>query len=170
MGFSYFIIMAKEIILTQGKVAIVDDDMFDYLNQWKWFANLQGKNFYARTNIPNKKGKRGSMLMHRLILNILNSKLQVDHLNHFTLDNRICNIRICSQSDNLKNRKISINNSSGYKGVIHIKRNNKFYAKINVNKKSIYLGLFTNPIDAARAYNDAALKYHGEFANINKID
>jgi hypothetical protein len=162
--------MAKEIILTQGKVAIVDDDMYDYLNQWKWFANLQGKKFYARTNIPNKKGKRGSMLMHRLILNMLNSKLQVDHLNHYTLDNRKCNIRICTQSDNLKNRIINKNNSTGYKGVVYNKSNKKFIAKIGVNKNIIYIGCFIDPKDAAKAYNAAALKYHGEFANLNKID
>jgi len=160
----------KEIQLTQGKVAIVDDEDFEYLNQFKWFANLQGKKFYARTNIPNKKGKRGSMLMHRLILNMLNSKLQVDHLNHYTLDNRKCNIRICTQSDNLKNRMINKNNSTGYKGVVYNKSNKKFIAKIGVNKNIIYIGVFIDPIDAALAYNAAALKYHGEFANINKID
>jgi len=160
----------KEIQLTQGKVAIVDDEDYEYLNQFKWFANLQGKKFYARTNIPNKKGKRGSMLMHRLILNMLNSKLQVDHLNHYTLDNRKCNIRICTQSDNLKNRMINKNNSTGYKGVVYNKSNKKFIAKIGVNKNIIYIGVFIDPIDAALAYNAAALKYHGEFANINKID
>jgi hypothetical protein len=162
--------MAKEIKLTKGQFAIVDDDLFEYLNQFKWFANLQGKKFYARTNIPNKKGKRGSMLMHRLILNMLNSKLQVDHLNHLTLDNRKCNLRICTQSENLQNCNKYNNNTSGYKGVTYNKINKKWQASIGVNKAKIYIGSFIDPIDAARAYNEAALKYHGEFAHINKID
>ena len=162
--------MAKEIQLTQGKVALVDDDMFEYLMQWKWFANNQCGKFYARANIPKKNGKRGSMLMHRLILNILNSKLQIDHLNHITLDNRKCNLRVCTQSENLQNCNIYNNNTSGFKGVTYNKINKKWVASIGVNKGKIYLGSFTDPIDAARAYNAAAIKYHGEFANLNKID
>jgi len=160
----------KEIQLTQGKVAIVDDDDFEYLNQWKWFANNQCGKFYARTNIPNKNGKRGSILMHRLILKILKSKLQVDHLNHITLDNRKCNIRVCTQSENLQNCNKYNNNTSGYKGVNYNKINKKWQASIGVNKAKIYIGSYINPIDAAKAYNEAAIKYHGEFANLNKID
>ena len=160
----------KEIQLTQGKVALVDDDMYEYLNQWKWFANNQCGKFYARTNIPNKNGKRGSMLMHRLILNILNSKLQIDHLNHITLDNRKCNLRVCTQSENLQNCNIYNNNTSGFKGVTYNKTNKKWQASIGVNKAKLYIGSFTDLKEAARAYNNAAQKYHGEFANLNKID
>lgn len=160
----------KEIQLTQGKVALVDDDMFDYLNQWKWFANLQNGKFYARTNIPKINGKRSSLLMHRLILNLHNTKLQVDHLNHSTLDNRKCNLRACTQSENLQNCNIYSNNKSGYKGVSYSKTNKKWQVSIGVNKDKVYLGCFINLKDAARAYNAAAVKYHGEFANLNKID
>ncbi len=160
----------KEIQLTQGKVALVDDEDYDYLNQWKWFANLQNGKFYARRNIPKISGKRGSLLMHRLILNMLNPKMQVDHLNHFTLDNRKCNLRICTDAENKRNREMNKNNLSGYKGISFDKRVNKYHSSISINKKRFFLGSYIDPIDAARAYNEAALKYHGEFAHINKID
>ena len=159
----------KEIQLTQGKVALVDNEDYDYLMQWKWFAHNQCGKFYARTNIPNKNGKRGSMLMHRLILNILNSKLQIDHLNHITLDNRKCNLRVCTQSENLQNCNIYNNNTSGYKGVTYNKTNKKWQASISVNKDRLYIGSFNNIKDAARAYNAAAIKLHGEFAKLNEI-
>jgi hypothetical protein len=70
----------------------------------------------------------------------------------------------------MRNCKISINNTSGFKGVSFVKKNNTYKSAIKLNKKTIYLGYYIDPIDAARAYNDAALKYHGEFANLNKID
>jgi hypothetical protein len=108
--------------------------------------------------------------MHRLLSNNNNKSLITDHVNGNTLDNRKSNLRICSFSDNNKNRKISKNNSTGYKGVVYDKRNKKFIAKIGLNKKQIYLGYYIDPIDAARAYNAAAIKYFGEFANLNIID
>ena len=162
--------MAKEIQLTQGKVALVDDEDFEYLNQWKWYVQKWNVGYYAVRNVRNNKKYIGYQSMHRLLSNNNNKSLITDHVNGNTLDNRKSNLRICSFSDNNKNRKISKNNSTGYKGVVYDKRNKKFIAKIGLNKKQIYLGYYIDPIDAARAYNAAALKYHGEFAHLNKID
>lgn len=159
----------KEIQLTQGKVALVDDDTYDYLNQWKWYANNLNGKFYAVRNLRINKKYVKSILMHRFIMST-NKGLVVDHLNGDTLDNRKCNLRNCTHGENLKNQKISIKNTSGYKGVSWNKNHKSYEAKINNNNITIQIGNFKNIIDAARAYNEAAVKYHGEFANLNKID
>jgi hypothetical protein len=162
--------MAKEIILTQGKVAIVDDDDFEYLNQFKWQANQKkSKKFYAWRG-KKIDGKYRMIYLHRFILKLTDKKIFVDHINMNTLDNRKINLRICTQSQNQMNTNKNNRNSLGYKGISYDKRVNKFYAAITLNKKRFNLGGFIDPVDAARAYNKAALKYHGEFANLNKID
>jgi hypothetical protein len=161
--------MAKEIQLTQGIFTIVDDEDFEYLNQWKWFANLQGKKFYARRAITVSKGKQKTIFMHRFIMKP-EKGMVIDHLDGNPLNNQKSNLRICTHADNMRNSKIPINNTSGFKGVSFFKKNNTYMSSIRFNDKKIYLGLFIDPIDAAKAYNAAALKYHGEFANINKID
>jgi hypothetical protein len=161
--------MAKEIQLTQGQVAIVDDDMYDYLNQWKWYANkLKGK-YYAVRNLRLNKKYAGALLMHRVIMNPIKG-LVVDHVNGLTLDNRKENLRICTQADNMKNQKLSTNNKTGFRGVSWHKNKKVFESRIHSNNIRYHLGIYNNSIDAARAYNEAAIKYHGEFANINKID
>ena len=80
------------------------------------------------------------------------------------------NLRICTHGENLRNQKLSISNKTGYKGVYFSKERNKWCALIQVYKVKYHLGSFINLIDAARAYNAAAVKYHGEFAKLNKID
>jgi hypothetical protein len=160
----------KEIQLTQGKVALVDDDMYEYLNQWKWYANKLGNNFYAVRNLRINKKYVCSILMHRLVANN-NSKMHTDHLNGNSLDNRKENLRICNTSENLMNQKKAVNNKSGYKGVGKYDNNkSKFRSTISYNGKSINLGYYKTIKEAAKAYNEAAIKYHGEFANLNKID
>jgi hypothetical protein len=161
--------MAKEIILTQGKVAIVDDDDFEYLNQFNWQATKNGNTFYARRNFTVSNNKQNKIYMHRLILKP-EKNMVIDHLNGDGLDNRKCNLRICTHGENMRNSKIPINNKSGYKGVSLDKNINKFRCRLYVNGQNIHIGYFIDPFDAARAYNAAALKYHGEFAHLNKID
>jgi hypothetical protein len=160
--------MAKEIILTQGKVAIVDDEDFEYLNKWKWHIYKQNRNnYYARTVIHLNK-KRIPVVMHRLLVKC--DGYIIDHISGDGLDNRKCNIRVCNRSENPINRRVNINNLSGYKGVSWFKPEQKWRAQIQYRKIVYHLGCFIDPIDAAIAYNEAALKYHGEFANLNKID
>lgn len=161
--------MAKEIQLTQGKVAIVDDADYDYLNQWKWYANKLKDKYYAVRNLRINKKYVGCLLMHRVIMNPVKGFV-VDHVNGITLDNRKVNLRNCTHADNIKNQKLSISNKTGFRGVSWHKNKKVFESRIRSNKISYYLGCFNNPIDAARAYNEAALKYHGEFAKISKID
>jgi hypothetical protein len=160
--------MAKEIILTQGKVALVDDEDYDYFNQFKWHIYKQNRNnYYARTVIYLNK-KRIPVVMHRLLVKC--DGYIIDHISGDGLDNRKCNIRVCTRSENPINRRVNINNLSGYKGVSWFKPEQKWRAQIQYKKVVYHLGCFEKRIDAARAYNEAALKYHGEFANLNKID
>jgi hypothetical protein len=161
--------MAKEIQLTQGKVAIVDDEDFLELNKLKWYADLNGKKYYAIRKSICINGKYINQKMHRIILGD-NFNFHVDHINGDTLDNRRINLRICTHQQNMCNKSISKLNKSGYKGVFYINSLKMYKASIRSNNKSIHLGCFYYAKQAAKAYNEAALKYHGEFANLNKID
>jgi hypothetical protein len=156
----------KEIKLTQGKFAIVDNEDYEYLNQFKWYAYKHRNTFYA---------KYKSIRMHRLILNIPQG-LYVDHINHNGLDNRKENLRICTNQQNLHNSLKSYNNKSGFKGVfpLIIKHKSKIYyywrVEISCNNKKYYLGTYKTKEIAALAYNEAAIKFHGEFACLNIIE
>ena len=158
----------KEIQLTKGKVALVDDEDFEYLNQFKWQANKIRNTFYANRNFRIYKNKQGKIYMHRLILKA-KKEYVIDHIDGDTLNNQKKNLRICTHSENMRNSKIPINNTSGYKGVSYIKRDKKWEAYITFNNKLLNLGTFTDPINAAKAYNAAAVKYHGKFAKLNVI-
>ena len=151
----------KEIQLTQGKVAIVDDDDFERVNQYKWCYDGQG---YATGSVDGKQER-----MHRFILKAKHGQ-HIDHISMDGLDNRRRNIRICNNSQNHANTRLRSDNTTGYKGVSFIKRDNIFQAKIEVNGHHMNLGSFTNPIDAAVKYNEAALKYFGEFARLNVVE
>jgi L-fucose mutarotase/ribose pyranase (RbsD/FucU family) len=160
----------KEIQLTQGKVALVDDEDYEYLNQWKWQANQKGnKRFYA-SRYKMIEGKYSVIYLHRFILKISDKNIFIDHANMNTLDNRKSNLRICNRSQNTCNTEKNTYNLCGYKGVSFDKRCNKYFAVIKFNQKRYYLGYYIDPKDAAKAYNDGAIKYHGEFAKLNKID
>jgi hypothetical protein len=165
VGFFILQKMAKEIILTQGKVAIVDDDDYDYLMQWKWHI-LSGR--YAGTNMKIN-GKSKSIYLHRFIMKV-SKDMQVDHIDNNKLNNVKTNLRICTHTQNMINRPVYSNSKSGFKGVIFYDKLKKYIARINFNNKEYYLGCYIDPKDAARAYNEAAQKYHTEFAHLNKID
>ena len=166
----YFTKMAKEIILTQGKVAIVDDEDFDELNKLKWHADKrQNGKFYAVRKSICINGKYINQKMHRMIVGD-KSGLHTDHIDGDTLNNRRSNLRICTHQQNMMNKCVSKVNKSGYKGVIYVKSRKMYKASITLNRKIIQLGYFYYIKQAAIAYNAAALKYHGEFANLNKID
>ena len=153
----------KKIKLTQNKVALIDDEDFDNLSKHNWYVAKRGYGYYAQRMV-----KRKIVQMHRVILNV-NKDEQIDHINRNTLDNRRCNLRVANHSQNEWNRGKQKNNHSGYKGVIYSGRDKIFTARIRVYSKLIHLGTFKDKKEAARAYNEAAKRYHGEFACINKI-
>ena len=151
----------KKIQLTRGQVALVDDEDFEYLNQWLWTAQPNGSNYYAL--------RYKHIWMHRVIMKTPKG-MYTDHINHNGLDNRKANLRICSRSQNLRNQKLSKNNTSGYKGVHWKKNQRKWLSKISLNGTQLVLGLFTAKKEAAKVYNEAAKKYYGAFAYQNKIE
>lgn len=102
-------------------------------------------------------------------MNISDSRF-VDHFNHNGLDNRRVNLRICTNSQNQMNRKPNKNSRSKFKGIRLHKRGQVWEARIMLDGKSLYLGGFKKEIDAARAYNKAALEIFGEFAYLNKFE
>jgi hypothetical protein len=154
----------KEILLTQGKVALVDDEDYEYLNQWKWCAIKGRKTYYAvRRAYINSKYK--FYYMHRIIMNTPN-KLQTDHIDGNGLNCQKFNMRNCTHAQNQMNRRSG--GSSKYLGVF-LHRKNYFTAIISINKKAVYLGHSKDEKKAALMYNEAAIKYHGEFARLNVI-
>lgn len=104
-----------------------------------------------------------SCLMHQLIM----GRRGVDHINRNRLDNRRSNLRLATPSENLSNKPAQKNNKLGIKGVSYHAKAGKFVAQIAKDGQHFHLGLFPTPEEAAQAYNQAALKYHGEFANLN---
>lgn len=155
----------KEIELTQGKVAIVDDEDYDRANQYKWRAreNKRTGVFYA---IKHKTTVDSYIYMHRFILQVSNEE-QVDHICGDTLDNRKSQLRICSNMENSRNQKIRNDNSSGAKGVYWSKEKNKWRVQIRVNGIKHHLGYFSDKALAIDVYNLSAIEYFGEYARIN---
>lgn len=150
--------------LNRGRVAIVDAQDYERLNKFKWYLvtkTASSKNGYAKTQ---KNGK--AIAMHRYLTNCPKG-LVVDHIDHNGLNNTKANLRICTQKQNTYNNSGQYGKTSKYKGVCKIKGTNKFRATITNNYKSIQIGVFGNEREAAKAYDAAARKYHGEFAYLN---
>jgi len=105
--------------------------------------------------------------IHRFILNAPR-ELEIDHKNSNTLDNRRKNLRLCTHKQNSASRKKNKNNTTGYKGIFYCRPYKCWDARIGRDKRTIHLGRFDNKIEAARAYNEAAKKLHGEFAKLNR--
>ena len=158
----------KKIPLTQGKFALVDDADYEQLMAMgKWC--LSNNKYPNKTIIIGKKGGKylqKNIKMHRFIIDAPDG-FEVDHRDGNKLNNQKENLRICTHSQNGKNMPVFKNNTTGFKGVK--KRSRKWVSEITADGKQIYLGYFTCPIEAARVYNAAAIKYHGEFANLNAI-
>jgi hypothetical protein len=152
----------KEIPLTQGKVALVDDGDYGLVIQHKWYAAELKRHWYAVRSGQNHR----MIFLHREIMNA-SAGVQVDHINGNGLDCRRENLRLCTPAENNRNSSKPRSNTSGYKGVTWHKRGAKWQAAISWNRKSIHLGLFSDPETAARAYDEAARKYHGAFAKTN---
>jgi len=149
-----------EIALTQGKVAMVDDSDFEYLNRHKWYAHRHHRTWYAVRKVHGRY-----MPMHRALLCPADG-VQIDHRDHNGLNNQRENLRIATNAQNQHNRA-EFRGSCSLKGITWNKNSRKWQARIQVNCVRIHLGLFIEPLEAARTYDEAARKYFGEFAYCN---
>lgn len=150
--------------LTQGQVATVDADDYDWLSQWNWFAKFdqRAKTFYAERLEKKDGGGQRHVQMHRVILNAPDG-MEVDHADRSrTLDNRRSNLRLATKSQSSMNRGGFRNNKSGLKGVYM--QHGKWKGLIQKDGKKYYLGSFATKEEASEAYRLAAEQLHGEFA------
>ncbi len=141
----------KIIKLTQGQIALVDDDIHEELNQYKWCAiwDEDIKGFYAARNIRKENGKYQLRGMHRVITDAPKGKM-VDHINCNQLDNQCHNLRIVSSRENQQN--LHKNKRSKFPGVCWNKGVNKWQSQIRINGKRKHLGIFTSEQEAFSAY------------------
>lgn len=158
----------KEIPLTKGKTALVDDEDYELLSKRKWQAHKgnRSNNWYAR-RITSKNGRILTIIMHRLIMNAPD-EMVVDHIDHNGLNNQKANLRLCTKAQNFCNRTKNYNNTSGYKGVSRV-RGRKWVAYIGRVSEGHHLGTFEDAKTAAMAYNQAAIKKYGEYAFLNPV-
>ncbi len=157
----------KEIPLTQGKVALVDDCDYEYLSQWKWYTLQCGNVAYAVRTA--RQGRQHRVTMHREILHRAGFVFKfVDHINHNGLDNRRCNLRPATVSQNNQNRRPrQRNNKSGAKGVWWDRCGQMWYARVRSRGK-VVANQFKD-FDEAVAWRDQKAKeLHGEFAVLNR--
>lgn len=163
----------RKILLTHGEYAIVDNEDYDRLMEsgfkWRLESRSEGQRYAARHRGTLHPLGDATIRTHREVMRAREGD-HVDHLNGDGLDNRKKNLRVCTHSDNMRNRKVlGKNNTSGFKGVSWNRGMKKWSAQIQFERKNVRLGFFVDSKEAARAYNRAAKQYHGEFAKLNKI-
>jgi len=151
--------------LTRELYATVDADLYDHLMQWNWHALRCSDGTYYACRDDRTDGRK-MVFLHQQIMGVSESN-KIDHRNRNPLDARRSNLRLCTESQNKANRRKGRNNTTGYKGVCFHIRKKKYAAGITCLGKRIYLGMFGTPEEAAIVYDDAALKYFGEFACLN---
>lgn len=156
--------IGRSVLISKDIFTLVDDDIFDWLNQWRWHIT----NGYI---IRKQYGKRGenkkpeNIYIHRLIMGTPNGYV-TDHINGNKLDNQRDNLRIGTQSQNMMNRGKQKNNTSGYKGVHWNKQHQKWQAVVKFDGKQKHLGYFDNAFLASLAYIKGAKELYGEFSGL----
>lgn len=157
-----------------GNYALIDDEYYEILSTFRWTVNSKG---YATADLYSKMVNRRkfskSIRMHRLVAILANWDIErkfIDHQFHQTLDNQKHQLRISNNSQNkangLKYQRKTGNNTK-YKGATWVERDQRWSARIRVKTKCIFLGYYKKDIEAAKAYDEAARKYFGEFAMLN---
>ncbi|MGL4571722.1 MAG: HNH endonuclease [Clostridium sp.] len=150
-------------VTSKGNI-LIDEESIDKIKGYFWNIHFDTNNGYARAyHCTSSDNKKKFIFMHNLLLNNFNKELVVDHKDGNTLNNKLSNLRLCKQHDNMKNLKIYSSNKSGYKGVYYSKQSGKWKACINFNKQKIHLGTFIDKQDAIKSRKEAERKYFGEY-------
>ena len=147
--------------LSRGLVTIVDDEDYALLAQFKWYALKSGDRFYATRHVRTG-GTHRRIWMHSEIV----GARKVDHRDGDGLNNTRANLRQCSHTENARNCKLAVNNTSGFKGVSFDRWTGRWRARIRAEGRMIFLGRYTTPEEAFAAYCNASAKYHGEFGRV----
>ena len=149
-------------------VVLVDEEFLDFVSKYSWTISGAG---YVSTKIRNVDQKIEMIYLHNIILTSVDGK-EPDHINGNKLDNRKINLRLSSRKENCQNRpKMNSEKrdlSSKYKGVSKTSKGRKWRARISVDGIPTLIGYFDDEIDAARAYNEAALRHHKKYAKLNE--
>ncbi|MGA2173235.1 MAG: HNH endonuclease [Sedimentisphaerales bacterium] len=160
----------RRIYLGEGNWAILDKQDYYRLGNYKWYVNGNGFKFYAFRNIILGPGKTRMLSMHRDVMGFPKGML-VDHRNHDTLDNRRENLRLATHSQNTCNKQDKRKGcSSQYRGVSFDRKRKYWNVQVVREGEMVYFGRYKDEVEAAKAYDEAAKKYHGEFARLNFPD
>lgn len=152
----------KTILSTNKKEILVDDKDYAWVKNFNWHvSSCDG----VTMNKVDFNSDMPTYSLPRILMGLdFGDSRVVDHENHNRCDNRRCNLRVCTQSQNMANQRKRVGASSKYKGVHWCKKDKRWRAQIRVNYKTLYLGQFEKELDAAAAYDVAALTHFGEFA------
>lgn len=140
---------------------LVDDEDYEKFSKYYWYLD---KADYVRTHTANNLK---SVYLHRLIMNVFEEGVEIDHRDRDKLNCQKDNLRICTRAGNSQNKDKMFTNTSGYKGVHYCKRECKFQARIYLGTYRKSLGYYFTAEEAARVYDKAAQKHFGEFAFLN---
>ena len=158
----------KKIITSSGLAILLDNEDYDRFSKWTWYAYKHRRQPRYAYRLEINNGITKKFFLHKEIMNC-SSGQAIDHINGNEHDNRKSNLRFCTPQQNAWNSRIRPDNKSGFKGVSWCKAANKWKATITFNKVEDYLGVYSDKITAAKAYNEAARKHFGEFAWLNPI-
>lgn len=157
-----------ELSIGKGKVTLVDDEDFYWLNQWRWqHIDIKGKSYVFRSRRNNHLGLSNRAYLHRIVMRVEDSNIIVDHKFGNTLDNRKANLRMCTKEQNNRNTTSHKGSSSKYLGVSWDINRKKWQAAYMFKGKKVLTKRFNTEIEAAKAYDIAALQYAEDFANLN---
>lgn len=163
----------KELVLTKGKIALVDDEDFYWLSQWNWFAVEISGNWYARRS--KKKGtlrncESFEIYLHRVVTKCIDKSLVVDHRDHDGLNNQKFNLRMTTKADNNMSTSSHKGSLSKYLGVSFTNesyRSKRWQAQLTHKGQRVLSKRFRTEQEAAEAYDECAKVTFGEFANLN---
>jgi len=150
------------VLISQGYTALVDADDYPRVREHRWHASRIHRTVYASSVIKNK-----NTYLHRFILDVTDQHAEIDHRDGDGLNNTRCNLRLARHSQNLANQRLSVANTSGYKGVVWLKVGRKWRAQTKHRGKFIDIGQFSTAVEAAHAYDAFMSNLHGDFAALN---